>query len=271
MTSWNGRVFVSTLPLTRPLDIKTLLASGAGLEIFAEGPQWRDPENGLNLTRTLLRGYNNPRSLHAPFYDLNLASEKYPPIRDLTLDIYKRFFGVAAELECEHVVIHTHAYTCPLYDPAGTRQRVKNILPLLAASARQAGIRLAVENIGLGPTQLFDSEEYVNLFREIDGIFALLDIGHAFLNGWDIPRVIWQLGEKLVALHLHDNRGHADEHLPIGMGSINWRLIREALALLPSPPALILEYNEETRLNRILTDIHELQCTHRFGSAMGQV
>lgn len=271
MTFWNGRIFVSSLPLARPLDVKTLLATGSGLEIFAEGPRWRDPENGLRLTRTLLRGYNGPLSLHLPFYDLNLASENYPALRDLTLATYKQFLGVAAELHCEHAVIHTHAYTCPIYDPSQTRQRVKNLLPLLAASARQAGVKLAVENIGRGPTQLFDSEEYVHLFREIEGIYALLDIGHAFLNGWDIPRVIWQLRDKIVALHLHDNRGQADEHLPIGMGSINWRLIKEALALLPAPPALILEYSEETRPNRLLADVHRMQTVYQSGSAIGEV
>ncbi|WP_170290985.1 hypothetical protein [Neomoorella glycerini] len=44
-----------------------------------------------------------------------------------------------------------------------------------------------------------EEENYVSLFREIDGIVALLDIGHTYLNGWDIPRVIWQLGEKLAS------------------------------------------------------------------------
>jgi sugar phosphate isomerase/epimerase len=266
MTSWQGRVFVSTLPLARPLDIKTLAATGAGVEIFAEGPRWQDPENGLKFMAMLLHDYQGPRSLHAPFYDLNLASENYSLIRELTLDVYKHFLEIAATLRCEHLVVHPHACTSPIYDPASARQRVKNVLPLLASAAQRAGVRLAVENIGRGSTQLFDSEEYINLFREIDGIFALLDIGHAYLNGWDIPRVIWQLGDKLVALHLHDNRGRDDEHLPVGTGRINWRLVWEALALLPAAPALVLESNEEVRLNRILADVNRLASMQQLGT-----
>lgn len=252
------RIFVSTLALAQPEERETLITGETGIEIFAEGPEWQDPEEGINFAKAFLRQHKGPRSLHAPFFDLNLAAENYPSIRKLTLQILQRIVKRAPELGCEYVVIHPNSYSSHIFDIAGTRQRVREALNILVREAEQAGVKLAVENVGFGPTQLFDSQEYISLFYEIDGIVALLDMGHAYLNGWDIPRVIGQLGEKLVALHLHDNRGQADEHLPLGRGKINFQPVWEALSRTPAKPALVLEYYR-VPVPKVLTDINYLQ------------
>ncbi|MGO0123244.1 sugar phosphate isomerase/epimerase family protein [Desulfothermobacter acidiphilus] len=253
----NKRIFVSTLVLVQPEEREALIAQGTGIEIFAEGPEWQDFNNGINYTKEYLRNHKGPRSLHAPFFDLNLASE-YSSIRELTLKILQHTIESAPELECEYVVIHPHNYSSHMFNRARASQRVKEALDLLARKAQQAGVKLAVENVGYGPTQLYDSQEFVSLIYEIDGIVALLDVGHAYLNGWDIPRVIGQLGERLVALHLHDNRGQADEHLPLGMGKINFQPVWDALSRSPAKPALVLEYYQ-VPLPEVLTGINYLQ------------
>ncbi|MDN5362579.1 MAG: hypothetical protein PWP70_1626 [Moorella sp. (in: firmicutes)] len=252
------RIFVSTLALTQPEEREALINREIGIEIFAEGPEWRDPEKGIDFAKALLRQHKGPRSLHAPFFDLNLAAENYPSIRKLTLQILQGIIKRAPELGCEYVIIHPSSYSSHIFNPDGTRQRVKEALNILAREAQQAGIKLAVENVGFGPTQLFASQEYISLFYEIDGLVALLDVGHAYLNGWDIPQVIGQLGEKLAALHLHDNRGQADEHLPLGRGKINFQPIWEALICTRAKPALVLEYYR-VPVAKVLTDINYLQ------------
>lgn len=257
MTLSNKRIFVSTLAPTQPEEWEALMANEVGIEIFAEGPEWREPEVGIKLMKELLRDHNGPRSLHAPFFDLNLASD-YPAIRELTLAILKRFLELAPEFECEYVVIHPHGYGDYIFDRIKRQQRVKDALHFLAAEASKAGVKLAIENVGYGTTQLFDSHEFINLVYEIENIAALLDVGHAYISGWNIPQVIGQLGEKLVALHLHDNRGQADEHLPLGGGKINYQPIWEALTSIPSTPALVLEY-DKVPLKEVLSDVHYLQ------------
>ena len=54
---------------------------------------------------------------------------------------------------------------------------------------------------------------------------ALLDTGHAHVNGWDIPAVVKALGERLTACHVHDNDGSGDAHLPVGQGILTGRHI----------------------------------------------
>lgn len=253
----NKRIFVSTLALVQPEEWEALMANEVGIEIFAEGPEWREPKVGIKLMKELLRDHNGPRSLHAPFFDLNPASD-YPAIRELTLAVLKRSLELAPELECEYVVIHPDSYSSHIFNRIETQKRAKDALYFLAAEASKAGVKLAIENVGYGPTQLFDSHEFTNLAYEIENIAALLDVGHAYLNGWDIPQVIGQLEEKLVALHLHDNRGQADEHLPLGDGKINYQPIWEALTSIPSTPALVLEYYK-VPLNRVLSDVQYLK------------
>lgn len=254
----NRRIFVSTLTLTQPGEWETLINSGMGVEIFAEGPEWRDFDEGISLAKAYLRHHKGPRSLHAPFYDLNLASENYSSLRELSFRILQHALERAPELECEYMVIHPHSGSSHVFERFRTKQWIKVALNHLAGKARQVGVKLAIENVGYGPAQLFDAREFVELIYEIDGVVGLLDVGHAHLNGWDIPEVIGQLGEKLVALHLHDNWGQADEHLPVGRGSIDFRPIWEALAEAPARPALVLEYYK-VPVQETLNDANYLQ------------
>ncbi|MDD2912760.1 MAG: TIM barrel protein, partial [Candidatus Bipolaricaulis anaerobius] len=49
------------------------------------------------------------------------------------------------------------------------------------------------------------------------------------------------LGERLVHVHLHDNRGERDEHLPLGRGSLPWRAAWAALSSAGYRGPIVLE------------------------------
>ena len=55
-----------------------------------------------------------------------------------------------------------------------------------------------------------------------DRIGVCLDIGHA--NYSNIPVREWfeELGEWIGYMHLSDNHGQYDDHLPLGKGTIDW-------------------------------------------------
>ncbi|QGG47597.1 sugar phosphate isomerase/epimerase family protein [Heliorestis convoluta] len=253
------RIFVSTLSLRDKEDLKKCMDEEIGIEIFAERPCWRDPESDFEQTKEWLRHYKGPRSLHAPFYDLNLASENHPAIREISLDTYKDFLQIAVELQCDHVTIHPNASSTQIFDTTLARQRIKQALSLLAGKAHRLGIPLAIENIGHGDGEIFGQEAYIALLQEQVAAQALLDVGHAHINGWDIPSVIRRLGTKLAGLHLHDNDGHSDLHLPIGKGTIEWEPIWQALAESTASPALILEYNNAVPVEVILEAVYRLR------------
>ncbi|MBQ7565841.1 MAG: sugar phosphate isomerase/epimerase [Oscillospiraceae bacterium] len=49
-----------------------------------------------------------------------------------------------------------------------------------------------------------------------------LDTGHLLLLGKDVARAMVQLGDRLAALHIHDNNGLVDQHLGPYMGIQDW-------------------------------------------------
>ena len=58
---------------------------------------------------------------------------------------------------------------------------------------------------------------------------ACWDTGHAHLAGQDQPASLRELGERLHALHIADNHGATDEHMPPFFGGIDWPPILVAL------------------------------------------
>jgi len=71
-----------------------------------------------------------------------------------------------------------------------------------------------------------------NLARILNGIPSLyltLDLGHANLFGKNIEEFIEEFHKRLRHVHLHDNDGRRDLHLPMGTGNINWEKVLKGL------------------------------------------
>lgn len=66
------------------------------------------------------------------------------------------------------------------------------------------------------------------------------DTGHAFLSG-EMANLIRKLAGHLKMVHAHDNRGHFDDHLPPGDGSLDWQPFLRQLMQGGFQGALILE------------------------------
>jgi sugar phosphate isomerase/epimerase len=70
----------------------------------------------------------------------------------------------------------------------------------------------------------------------------LLDVGHANLGEGGVPAVhaAMRATGRLVAMHLHDNHGDRDDHLPLGSGTAE-------LDGLEVPPYVIVEVRDWQR------------------------
>ena len=84
------------------------------------------------------------------------------------------------------------------------------------------GIRFLVENTGTKQkeTSLLDQAEYTDLCRE-QHFTALIDVGHANANGWDVPKLIRDLQGQIGGFHLHNNDGTRDLHNRILDGTLD--------------------------------------------------
>ncbi|HEY3423944.1 MAG TPA: sugar phosphate isomerase/epimerase [Negativicutes bacterium] len=226
------------------------LPTDLGLEIFYEfgdNFHWERVMKELYANRPL-----QSLSIHGPCIGINLADENdthYPTL-------YKTVFAFAAKWKADFVVVHTNEEFNG--KTALVRKRVHDRLQELLALSQQHQIQLLIENVGLKDknTLLFGWEEYLELLSSLPAAGALLDIGHAHINKWNLPTVIEQLGNRIMAYHLHDNHGLSDDHLPIGNGTIDLNPLFSAILAYTPEATLVFEYanvNLQTALANIET------------------
>ncbi len=173
---------------------------------------------------------------HGPFLGLDIASLD-AHIAEYSAACLARGLEVTAGLGGPVMVIHTN-YS-PRFSRAGLREWLGNwserMGPILE-KARGLGVRVALENVW---------EERPETLARLIGVLpgrdamVCLDTGHiaAFSR---LPAARWWelLGERVIALHLHDNDGLSDDHLPPGDGIFDFPSLvgilrrREALPLM---------------------------------------
>lgn len=124
-----------------------------------------------------------------------------------------------------------------------THRRVVENLRWFGQRAAEKGIRLAIENI-YGGRFYSQIDELIALVEEVnlENVGFCLDVGHANVDGVDIPATIQRMGKKLYEVHLHDNNGKKDQHLPIGFGTVNWIEVIEALNAINYPGTATFEF-----------------------------
>ena len=96
--------------------------------------------------------------------------------------------------------------------------------------------------------------EYLRAFVDqtrLKGLRFNFDVGHAFLGDGEeagrIAKAFEPMRELVASVHLHDNHGEKDEHLPPYDGSIDWQNAISVLNTVPEKNlAIVLELKEKT-------------------------
>ncbi|MGE7545794.1 sugar phosphate isomerase/epimerase family protein [Sporosarcina newyorkensis] len=233
-------------------NIHQLIEYGADkIEIMMDGGPWNEMEELFETLSIELKKFPVSFSIHPPAWDINLTSEN-KAIREVSFTEYKKAIEFAGMIHADHVVIHPGFCFSPSFNKKQAQLRAAEYIKRLCEVARPLGVRLAIENVGYKGNALFNEREFASFLDEIDETAGyLLDVGHAQLDGWDIPEVIRMVKDRLIALHIHDNLGEADEHLPIGTGKMDWSKIINTLNENGIDCELILEYAPGTSLDEL--------------------
>lgn len=123
---------------------------------------------------------------------------------------------------------------------ANSREAARRSVETIAAAADRLGVRVALEVI---PNALSTAESLATLVDEeleLPDVGVCLDTGHAHIMG-DVVDAIETLSGLLIAMHVHDNHGARDEHLPPFEGTIGWPAALMALQKIGYDGTLILE------------------------------
>jgi sugar phosphate isomerase/epimerase len=197
-------------------------------------------------------------SLHAPTSrDMSATRESGIPLsvcevervrRIEAMDEFKRAIDVAEDLPFPRMVLHMGGSR----ETADARKRdaAFSTLEHLALHAGHCGVTIAVENT----MNEMSEPSYLRAFVDETRLTALrfnFDIGHANLADGPaedrIAKSFAPLRDLIASVHIHDNRGEKDEHLPPYEGTIDWA---KAIPLLKSAPdanlPLVLELKEKT-------------------------
>lgn len=101
------------------------------------------------------------------------------------------------------------------------------------------GLRLAVENLDVPSGILTTPEDFAALFalNLPTQVGVALDWGHAHVRQQEPLAFLQRLRARVIHCHLHDNDATYDSHLPIGMGTVEFReSVRQFCRQAPAAP-----------------------------------
>jgi len=250
----NNRLFVHVPFMQLNTLLPFLLERRLQPEIAFKGPDLD------GLTAVTLRQVGSQLSaaglsctVHAPFMDLNPGAVE-PLVLAATQQRFMQTLAAAENLGARLVVFHP-GYDSWKYGGQDHLWLEQNQLfwPSLLERAALFDCMLALENIfEIRPDTL--SALLASLDSPLFG--HCFDIGHwsLFAEG-SLDDWFAALGKHLVHLHLHDNWGKRDEHLPVGEGSIDFAALFTLAATLPTPPTMTLEAHSQTALLRSMKGV----------------
>ncbi len=199
-----------------------------GWEIVADGRYKLDKPEQYNAIREVIASTGLGITVHAPYADLNLSTLNYPiwreSVRQICLCVEK-----AGDFT-DRVTIHP-GYMSPVGKlmPDKVWEHQKTALKEIGSCAIENNVLVCLENmIGIREFLCQRPEELQGMTGDIPGIGITLDFGHA--NTVGLIRDFQKIIGSVQHIHIHDNHGKHDEHLPLGHGTIDWGNIGKAVS-----------------------------------------
>lgn len=123
-----------------------------------------------------------------------------------------------------------------------SRQYAMEALDRILKEADGMGFPVCVENLFPRSHSLVEAEDFDGLFLRFPSAKLTLDTGHAHIGDQErITTFINRHSLRIGHIHASDNSGRDDEHLPIGVGSIDFPKIVKALKEIGYDDTITLE------------------------------
>ncbi|HXF62405.1 MAG TPA: sugar phosphate isomerase/epimerase family protein [Caldilineaceae bacterium] len=147
----------------------------------------------------------------APYFPVENPS---PAVRQAALDELRRCIDVAQQLGATLCTTHFRGWPAYLSEEAGY-EYYRQLLSILIRHGEERGVQVALENSTDNRHQL---KYFREIFHRLPQLKLLFDIGHGNINtAKSMTRdYLFALGDRLAHVHLSDNNGKGDDHLPIG-------------------------------------------------------
>lgn len=262
-SGFTSRMSVSIMPSVE--NVRRV--SDLGLKYVELGP-FKDPEpnpadgvdsSGIAAVREALGSSGiRPASMHAPYngvYDFGSLDEVE---RESAVKHHLRHLGYCSEVGASYYVVHPGGLLYAKLDEKTKRGSWLHdrafaeklwginveVISRLGDAAKDSGVEVCLENGWFDDPNFMTVADFIGMVQGInrDNVGACIDIGHANVGMGVRPSdLLRRVGSLVWALHLHDNDGSGDQHLPPGRGNIDWRDVMGALREISYKGTLNLE------------------------------
>lgn len=151
-------------------------------------------------------------TVHGLVSDVNIASV-HEKIRTASISLHREDIEASAMAGASVYIVHPGYASWPCNKTRAMRA-LKKSLSELGPMEEEFGIRIALENMSNHDWALCTYPGF-----DLMGLGLALDVGHANTAG---ALEDFLSCPDVVHLHLHDNTGTKDEHLPLGEGNIEF-------------------------------------------------
>lgn len=201
----------------------------SGVEIWADVPYLYVRDVSEDILRKFQKaGKKIEYTVHSPIYGINISSVN-PGILRESISQIKMIMNWVNYFPVRSLIIHageTPAKTDEVMDEV--RKITFNSINELIKEAESKKIKLLIENIGISRLDIDeDIEEFKSILRKFE-LGMCLDTGHANIK-WGGERTVKDLGDYVEQIHVADNFGEYDQHLPAGEGNINWMVYKDLI------------------------------------------
>lgn len=166
-------------------------------------------------------------------------------IRDASIQETLSSLETAADLEAEKVVLHPgYIGGLAVHVMAQALALAMESLDIFVRRAAQLGVMVCIENMFPKYRPFVTPDDFRPVFEAFPELKFTLDTGHAHIGDEKGDRAIAfvrRYAGRLRHLHVSDNSGQADEHLPVGQGTIAFKALMRALAQSGYDGTLTLE------------------------------
>lgn len=221
-----------TVGLGMPFEESVARAARDGfdfVELLLDGPYARERiEDRETVMREALETADVDLVVHLPF-SVDPGSP-FTPVREGAVAELVAGMDLAAALDAGVVVFHPSSDAWELgWTTAETREFVHESLDELVPAALDRGLVPCLENV---VSSYYDATTFPDLLDRYPAAAMTFDTSHALLAGVDEPEMAAfcrEHADRIGHLHLVDTRSGDDEHLPVGMGRIDFATVFEGL------------------------------------------
>ncbi|ENN95895.1 xylose isomerase domain-containing protein [Methanocaldococcus villosus KIN24-T80] len=202
--------------------------------------------------KDVLDNYKLKYTLHAPMEDLNISCHR-EKIRKASIEYIEEILKIIAD-KIGVIVIHPGEVFCKDDYEKSLKAIIKSIGELNKLQ-NEYGVKIAIENMPNLDRKMFKRPEK-EIINNLNEVGICLDMGHAHLN--NAIEEFLNYKEKIVHVHIHDNLGINDDHLPIGFGKIDFEKYKKDLKKLKAIFILEHKYRDIEYIDSSLNSVKSI-------------